>query len=122
MSPLTLKNFKSAGRGKSSPLVAPVTDEAGAKDYELRLAGPAPLIKRCFADSKFDVSIDPKGARSAVIEKQTEDSGKQRAGLGSQPYSVDSYAQITLRVRCKVTCLDGYGHARWRQCASGLFC
>lgn len=66
---MNLNDFKTTNKGKHIRLVASVADTSGARDYEIRIAGPAAAVKRVLSKSDFSIEIDPhREAQSAEKE------------------------------------------------------
>jgi hypothetical protein len=70
---MRLADFKRGTAGEHARYVARVEDITGAADYELVVAGPDKLIEQVFAESDFDVAIDPeRGFEDAEAEFRSD--------------------------------------------------
>lgn len=67
-----------SGRPEWTRRVAPVSDERGAQDYEVIVAGPGDVVERTLAEADFDLTIDP---RSAPEESERELEASRREEL-----------------------------------------
>jgi hypothetical protein len=59
-------------RAVGAPYLIPLKDSAGDEHYELAISGPAPLVKRVFANCDFDWRIEPKASEKDA-QKRTQD-------------------------------------------------
>ena len=57
---MKLDEFKRSREGDTARYVLPVADTTGPEDYELVLAGPEKAVRRLFAESDFQIEVDPR--------------------------------------------------------------
>lgn len=90
---LKLGDFERGGTGLRTRYVARLADSAGARDYELILAGPRPVLDRIFGESEFDIEIDPKRSFAATPPEQYREAAEERLRAYR---SVSSLDDVTL--------------------------
>ena len=58
---MKLEKFKVTHKGRQAKYVSDLADVKGNKHFRISIRGPGNLIKKVFAESDFDIKIDPKG-------------------------------------------------------------
>ena len=83
---MKLTDFKQERKGARPVYSFPI--EAGESRYELALSGPSALVKKMFAETDFELRIDPDGA------KETFDKEAQRLMADEKPPSSLSVVEM----------------------------
>jgi hypothetical protein len=67
----------------------PVADTLDAKDFDLTITGPRKMVENVFADSEFEIVIDPAASREDMERRTKETLKKYLSKLAEAPAAED---------------------------------